>query len=85
MTEITAVDAWEVLDSRGNPTVRVAVETGDARGVFTVPAGASTGTHEVTERRDGGKRFGGNGVSNAVRAVREDLAPVVVGREVFDQ
>lgn len=85
MTEITAVDAWEVLDSRGDPTVRVAVETDDARGVFTVPAGASTGTHETTERRDGGERFGGNGVSNAVRAVRENLAPVVVGREVTDQ
>jgi enolase len=85
MTEIIAVDAWEVLDSRGNPTVRVAVETSDARGVFTVPAGASTGTHEVTERRDGGKRFGGKGVLNAVHAVQEDLAPAVVGREVTDQ
>ena len=52
MTEITAVDAWEVLDSRGDPTVRVRVETRDGSGQFTVPAGASTGAHEAVERRE---------------------------------
>ena len=84
MTEITGVDAWEVLDSRGNPTVRVAVETGDSRGVFTVPAGASTGAHEAHELRDGGRRFGGLGVRTAVRNVREELAPLAIGRDVTE-
>jgi len=48
MTAITRVEAWEVLDSRGDPTVRAAVEAGEARGVFTVSAGASTGSHEAS-------------------------------------
>ena len=85
MNEITDVDAWEVLDSRGNPTVRVTVEAGDATGVFTVPAGASTGEHEARELRDGDERFGGLGVRTAVDNVREKLAPVVLGREVTGQ
>jgi enolase len=85
VTEITDVDAWEVLDSRGEPTVRVAVAAGDARGVFTVPAGASTGAHEAHELRDGGSRYGGLGVRAAVANVREELAPLVVGRDVTDQ
>jgi enolase len=85
MSTVMAVDAWEVLDSRGTPTVRVAVEASDGRGVFTVPAGASTGSHEVAERRDGGTRYGGLGVREAVAAVEDDLAPVVCGREVTDQ
>ena len=79
------VRAWEVLDSRGDPTVRVAVETGTGRGVFTVPAGASTGRHEAVERRDGGSRYGGRGVREAVQNVEETLARVVVGRDVTDQ
>ena len=82
---ITAVDAWEVLDSRGDPTVRVAIEAGDARGVFTVPAGASTGTHEAVERRDGGERYGGRGVRGAVESVREELAPIVIDRDAAAQ
>jgi enolase len=85
MTTITSVDAWEVLDSRGDPTVRVRVEAGDADGTFTVPAGASTGAHEAVERRDGGDRYGGRGVREACAAVRDELAPVVAGRLVTDQ
>lgn len=85
MTEITDVDAWEVLDSRGHPTVRVRVETEIAAGTFTVPAGASTGAHEAVERRDGGDRYGGLGVRDAARAVRDELAPVVEGRTATDQ
>lgn len=85
MTTIDAVDAWEVLDSRGEPTVRVRIAAGDETGVFTVPAGASTGTHEAVERRDGGKRYDGRGVRGAVAAVRETLGPAVVGREVTAQ
>jgi len=82
---ITGVDAWEVLDSRGNPTVRVEVSTAAASGRFTVPAGASTGTFEALERRDGDDRYRGRGVRGAVEAVRTDLAPVVVGRDPTDQ
>jgi len=82
---VDAVDAWEVLDSRGEPTVRVRVEAGDATGTFTVPAGASTGAHEAVERRDGENRYGGRGVRDACAAVRNDLAPVVEGRSVTDQ
>lgn len=85
MTEIQRVKAWEVLDSRGDPTVRVAVETPCNRGVFTIPAGASTGTHEAVEHRDGGDRYGGRGVQTAVNAVEEELADVVVGRNVTEQ
>ena len=82
---VTDVDAWEVLDSRGDPTVRVAVDVEGGRGVFTVPAGASTGTHEAVERRDGGERYGGKGVMAAVGAVRDALKPAVVGMDATDQ
>jgi len=82
---VTSVDAWEVLDSRGDPTVRVRVDAGDASGTFTVPAGASTGAHEAVERRDGGDRYGGRGVRDACAAVRNDLAPAVEERVVTDQ
>ena len=85
MTTIEAVDAWEVLDSRGNPTVRTRVRTANGAGTFTVPAGASTGSHEAVERRDGGDRFGGLGVSEAVEAVNETLEAIVVDREVTEQ
>lgn len=85
MIEITDVDAWEVLDSRGNPTVRVAVKTDNGRGVFTVPAGASTGAHEAYELRDGDDRFGGLGVRTAIGNVRDELAPLTIGRDVTEQ
>jgi enolase len=85
VSEITAVEAWEVLDSRGHPTVRAEVHTDDATGRFTVPAGASTGRFEAVERRDGGDRYGGLGVRDAVAAVEDDLAPAVVGHDVTDQ
>jgi enolase len=82
---IDDVAAWEVLDSRGRPTVRVAVRSDQHRGVFTVPAGESTGTHEAVELRDGNARYRGDGVREAVAAVTEDLAPIVIGRDIFDQ
>lgn len=84
-TPIESVDAWEVLDSRGDPTVRVRVQAGDATGTFTVPSGASTGTHEAHERRDGGTRYGGRGVGDAVDAAGGELADAVVGRDVEAQ
>jgi enolase len=77
--------AWEALDSRGTPTVACAVvlESG-AEGEATVPSGASTGTHEAHERRDGGERYGGKGVRDAVAGFRTELAPLLVGRDVRD-
>jgi len=81
VSEITEVSAWEVLDSRGNPTVRAEVTTSDGSGRFTVPAGASTGRYEAVERRDGG----GMDVTNAVATVTDHLAPIVTGRDVTDQ
>src|SRR4051794_3301947 len=67
MSEIEAVVAREVLDSRGNPTVEVDVLLGSgSAGRAIVPSGASTGEHEAMERRDGGKRFLGKGVLGAV-------------------
>ena len=82
---IQRVHAWEALDSRGDPTVGCAVSlAGGARGSAIVPAGASTGGHEAREARDGGSRFGGRGVRNAVRAVCGELAGAVCGT-AFDQ
>ncbi|MGY4688995.1 phosphopyruvate hydratase [Salibacterium sp. K-3] len=86
MSMITDVYAREVLDSRGNPTVEVEVytETG-AFGRSLVPSGASTGEYEAVELRDGGDRYMGKGVLEAVDHVNEDIAPEVVGMEVSDQ
>ena len=84
---VEAVRAREVLDSRGNPTVAVAVVT-DA-GIFEeamVPSGASTGAHEAVELRDGdSKRYGGKGVTRAVKAVNEILGPAIEGADVTAQ
>ncbi|MFA9518159.1 phosphopyruvate hydratase [Halopenitus sp. H-Gu1] len=85
MSTIETVSAWEILDSRGNPTVRVAIEAGGERGVFSVPSGASTGVHEALERRDDADRYGGKGVQEAIDAVERELADAVIGRDVFDQ
>ncbi len=86
MSTIEVVVGREILDSRGNPTVEVEVEleTG-ARGRACVPSGASTGAHEAVELRDGGTRYGGKGVENAVRNVNTDIRDVVVGLEALDQ
>jgi len=85
VSSIDAVSAREVLDSRGEPTVSVVVESDGHEGTFTVPAGASTGEHEAHERRDGGTRYRGRGVRGAVQAVDETIAPHVIGRDVRDQ
>jgi len=82
---VEAVEAWEVLDSRGDPTVRAAATVGGEWGVFTVPAGASTGRHEAVERRDGGERYGGRGVREAVAAAEGELARAVHGMDATDQ
>jgi enolase len=86
-TIIELVDAREILDSRGNPTVEVDVVLGDGSvGRAAVPSGASTGAHEAVELRDGDKaRFDGKGVLTAVRNVTDRIAPELYGMEAADQ
>lgn len=81
--KIKTISAREVLDSRGNPTVeaKVVLENG-VFGVAKVPSGASTGTHEALELRDGGKRYGGKGVLKAVKNVLTLIAPAIKGKDV---
>ena len=87
MPYITSIYAREVLDSRGNPTVEVEVETeSGAFGRALVPSGASTGEHEAVELRDGDKsRYLGKGVLQAVKNVNDLIAPELVGYNVFNQ
>jgi enolase len=83
---IAGVRAWEALDSRGTPTVACEVLlAGGIRATAAVPSGASTGTHEVVELRDGGERYGGRGVRRAVRSIDETLGPGVTGLDAHDQ
>ncbi len=84
---IRRVHAREILDSRGNPTVEVEVTLADGTaGTAAVPSGASTGTHEAVELRDGdASRYGGKGVLRAVANVRGEIADAVVGRDGTDQ
>ena len=86
MTAIVDIHAREILDSRGNPTVEVDVvlETG-ASGRAAVPSGASTGTHEALELRDGGARYGGKGVLKAVDAVNGEIFDTLSGLDADDQ
>ncbi|MCX6801171.1 MAG: phosphopyruvate hydratase [Candidatus Diapherotrites archaeon] len=81
MYEIKAVGARQIFDSRGNPTVECVIKTGFGRFKASVPSGASTGTREAVELRDGGKEFNGLGVSRAVQNVNEILSVVVKGRD----
>jgi enolase len=86
MSEITAVYAREILDSRGNPTVEVEVQTTGGTGRAAVPSGASTGEHEAIELRDGDKkRYAGKGVLKAVANVNQTLGPSVIGMDALDQ
>lgn len=87
MAAIESVYARQILDSRGNPTVEVVLDTEDgARGIGLVPSGASTGEAEAWERRDGDKSvYQGKGVLGAVKAVNEEIAPKVIGMDATDQ
>ena len=87
MDYIESVQAREVLDSRGNPTVEVEVTLFEGvMGRAMVPSGASTGVHEAWEKRDGDKkRYGGKGVLQAVDAVNDEIAELLVGWPVTDQ
>ncbi len=87
MSEIISVRAREILDSRGNPTVEteVVLESG-VMGRAAVPSGASTGSREALELRDGDpKRYLGKGVLNAVRNVNEEIGPKILGMDAQDQ
>lgn len=84
--EITDVYAREILDSRGNPTIETEVLAGNQWvGRASVPSGASTGTYEAKELRDGGRRYGGKGVRQAVDHVNEQIAGMIIGMDVYDQ
>jgi enolase len=86
MSMIKKVHARQVLDSRGNPTVEVDVFTENAMGRASVPSGASTGSREALELRDGDKsKYMGKGVLLAVKNVNELIAPKLLGQSVFDQ
>jgi len=87
MSTIIDIQAREILDSRGNPTVEVDVHlSGGAMGRAAVPSGASTGEHEAIELRDGDKkRFLGKGVLKAVKNVDDKIAPAIIGEDALDQ
>ncbi len=87
LTTIERVDAREILDSRGFPTLEVDIYTmGGAMGRAAVPSGASTGEHEALELRDGDEeRYKGKGVLKAIQHVREELAPELIGEDADDQ
>lgn len=83
--QIVSLDAWQVLDSRGRPTVAVQVVLGEgARGTASVPSGASTGSHEVRELRDRLPEWHGLGVTRAVDNVRGTIASVLRGKDAGD-
>jgi enolase len=84
--KIEAIKAREILDSRGNPTVQVDCILDDGTiGRAMVPSGASTGTREALELRDGEKRYDGKGVKKAVENVNKIIGPQIVGKSPFDQ
>ncbi|HET8604997.1 MAG TPA: phosphopyruvate hydratase, partial [Marmoricola sp.] len=86
MAFIDTVIAREILDSRGNPTVEVEVLLDDgSTGRAAVPSGASTGAFEAVELRDGGDRYGGKGVQQAVTAVQGEIADAVEDLDATDQ
>ena len=87
MDKIKKIHAWEILDSRGNPTVSVRAElSSGAFGEAAVPSGASTGKYEAVELRDGDKaRYGGLGVLKAINNVNEVIAPALLGKDPSEQ
>ncbi|MEI9952022.1 MAG: phosphopyruvate hydratase [Pseudomonadota bacterium] len=86
MPEIIQVNAREILDSRGNPTVEAEVQTDSGLGRAAVPSGASTGEHEAIELRDDDKkRYLGKGVTKAVANINDQLGPALIGLSALDQ
>ena len=86
MSKIAKIHARQIFDSRGNPTVEVDVLTENGfLGRAAVPSGASTGEHEAVELRDGGNKYMGKGVTNAVNNVNKIIAKEIIGKSVFNQ
>ena len=86
MSDISKIKGREILDSRGNPTVEVTVILSDGTtGTAAVPSGASTGKYEAVELRDGGSRFNGLGVRNAVNNINSEVAKVLTGTQADNQ
>ena len=86
MSKIIDIKAREILDSRGYPTVEVTVKSERGIGIASVPSGASTGSREALELRDGDKsRYDGKGVLKAVENVNEIIADALIGFDVTDQ
>ena len=83
--KIEKVWAREVLDSRGNPTVEAELTIGGKKITAIAPSGASTGTWEAHELRDGGSRYGGKGVLRAVDNIRTEISKALVGMDPSDQ
>merc|ERR1719352_1010159 len=85
MAAIESVKARQIYDSRGNPTVEVDMVVGGIMSRASVPSGASTGAYEAVELRDGGDRYMGKGVLQAVANVNEKIAPKLIGMDATDQ
>src|SRR5215204_5875804 len=86
MSSIEHIVGRQVVDSRGNPTVEVEVVLASgAEGRAIVPSGASTGQFEAVELRDGGDRYGGKGVEQAVAHVNDEIYDALVGLEASEQ
>ena len=87
MSKIIKIHGLEILDSRGNPTVRCKVDLDDGSiGIASVPSGASVGRYEAVELRDGDKeRHGGKGTLNAVKNINEKIAPALIGMDASEQ
>jgi len=83
--KIKTLKAREILDSRGNPTVEVELETDSGKFFASVPSGASVGKYEAIELRDGGKRYQGKGVLKAVKNINEIIAPKLIGKDPRNQ
>lgn len=83
--KITNLSAIQILDSRGNPTIKVTAEVNGVSGDFSVPSGASTGVHEALELRDGGKDFDGLGVTKAVANVEGSIRDALLGQDPQNQ
>ena len=86
MTKIANISALEILDSRGNPTVKATVTLeGGSTGSACAPSGASTGSREALELRDGGLRYAGKGVLKAINNINTTINTLLCGQDAFDQ
>jgi enolase len=84
--KIKQIEAREILDSRGNPTLKISVLAGSKKGEFAVPAGTSTGAHEALELRDNNpNRFGGLGVQKAIEKISQHISPALQGVDITKQ